>query len=209
MKGFWWKALLAAMLAFPATARAQIYGQFTGAETIPSGGHVFGAYVHASENLFGLISQLRLSFYPNVDFGFQGGLNRIDVGSDDQTTLRIGGDLKFLIAKGGVLDLSAGGALGVETGDGISILTIGPSVVVSRTFAMGNGGGITPYGSMGMFFSNVDIDDFEDSDFAIPFRLGSEFKLSPEIKLVGEIQLRAGDEINDDFSFVTGVNLPF
>jgi hypothetical protein len=209
VKGFWWKAMLAAMLVFPATARAQIYGQFTGAETIPSGGHVFGAYVHASENLFGLVSQLRLSFYPNVDFGFQGGLNRVQVGTNDQTTLRIGGDVKFLISKGGLFDLSAGGALGVETGDGISILTIGPSVVVSRTFPMGSGGGITPYGSLGMFFSNEDIGDSGNSDFAVPFRFGSEFKLSPEIKLVGEIQLRAGDEINDDFSFVTGVNLPF
>ena len=111
-----------------------------------------------------------------------------------------------------VLDLRdrcAGGALGVETGDGISILTLGPSVVVSKTFPMGTGGGITPYGSAGIFFSNEDIGDDQDSDFAVPFRFGSEFKLSPEIKLVGEIQLRAGNETNDDFSFVTGVNLPF
>lgn len=209
MKGLWSKALFAALLLIPATARAQVFGQFTGAETVPAGGHVFGAYVHASESLFGLVSQLRLSFYPNVDFGFQGGLNRIEVGSEDQTTLRIGGDLKFLISKGGMLDLSAGGALGVETGDGISILSLGPSVVASKTFPMGSGGGITPYGSVGMFFSNVDIGDNQDSDFSVPFRFGSEFKLSQEIKLIGEIQLRAGDDLNDDFSFVTGVNLPF
>ena len=208
MTGFLCKALLAVLLTYPATARAQIFGQFTGAETVPTGGHVFGAYVHASENLFGLVSQLRLSFYPNVDFGFQGGLSRLEIGTDDQTTLRIGGDLKFVIAKGGLFDISAGGALGVETGDGISILTLGPSVVASKTFPMGSGG-ITPYGGAGIFFSNEDIGDDEDSDFAVPFRFGSEFKLSPEIKLVGEIQLRAGNETNDDFSFVTGVNLPF
>jgi len=208
VKGFWWKAVLAVLLTIPATARAQVFGQFTGAETVPEGGHVFGAYVHASEDLFGLVSQLRLSFYPNVDFGFQGGLNRLEVEGDDQTTLRIGGDLKFLLAKGGFLDISAGGALGVETGDGLSILTLGPSVVVSKTFPMGNGG-VTPYGSAGIFFSNEDIGDNQDSDFAVPFRFGAEFKLSPEIKLVGEIQLRAGNETNDDFSFVTGVNLPF
>ena len=209
MKAFWTMALMTTALALPVTARAQVYGQFTGAETVPVGGHVFGAYVHASENLFGLVSQLRLSFYPNVDFGFHGGLNRIDFGGDDRTTLRIGGDVKFLVAKNGALDVSAGGALGVETGDNISILTVGPSVVVSRSFAMGTGGGVTPYGGLALLFSNVDVNSSEDSDFSIPFRFGTEFKLSPEIKLIGEIQLRASDEINDDFSFVTGVNLPF
>jgi hypothetical protein len=209
VKAFWTAALMATLLGHPTTARAQVYGQFTGAETVPVGGHVFGAYVHASENLFGLVSQLRLSFYPNVDFGFHGGLNRIDFGGNDRTTLRIGGDVKFLIAKGGSMDVSAGGALGVETGDNISILTVGPSVVVSRTFAMGNGGGVTPYGGVALLFSNVNVNDSEDSDFSIPFRFGTEFKLSPEIKLIGEIQLRASDEVNDDFSFVTGVNLPF
>jgi hypothetical protein len=209
VKGFWTTAVMAVVLALPTTTRAQVYGQFTGAETTPVGGHVFGAYVHASENLFGLVSQLRLSFYPNVDFGFHGGLNRIQIGNDDRTTLRIGGDLKFLIAKGGSVDVSAGGALGVETGDDISILTIGPSVVASRTFAMGSGGGVTPYGGLALLFSNIDVGDNQDTDFSIPFRIGSEFKLSPEIKLIAEIQLRASDEINDDFSFVTGVNLPF
>lgn len=209
MKGFWTSALVAGALLLPATSRAQVYGQFTGAETVPMGGHVFGAYLHASENLFGLVSQLRLSFYPNVDFGFHGGLNRIQIGNNDRTTLRIGGDVKFQIAKGGPVDLSAGGALGVETGDAISVLTVGPTVVVSRTYPMGTGGGITPYGGLGLLFSNLDIADRQDTDFSIPFRFGAEFKLSPEIKLVGEIQLRASDEINDDFSFLTGVNLPF
>ena len=74
---------------------------------------------------------------------------------------------------------------------------------------MGTGGGVTPYAGFALLFSNVDIGDRQEADFSIPFSFGAEFKLSPEIKLVGEIQLRANDEINDDFSFVTGVNLPF
>lgn len=208
MKAFSKWALLAGLLLAPATAKAQVYGQFTGAETVPPGGHEFGAYVNASQNLLGLVSQLRLSFYPNIDFGFHGGLNRISIGTKDRTTLRVGGDVKFVVSKGGAVDVSAGGALGVETGDAISVLTVGPSVVVSRTFTIGNGG-FTPYGGAAILFSNIDISDKQDTDFSIPFRFGSEFKLSPEIKLVAEIQLRANDEINDDFAFVTGVNLPF
>ena len=208
MKKLCMSALVMGSLWLASDARAQVYGQLTGAETAPVGGHVFGAYVEASQNVLGLFSQLRLSFYPNVDFGFHGGLNRISVGTKDRTTLRIGGDVKFLVSKGPV-DVSAGGALGVETGDGISILTIGPTVVASRSFPMGTGGGITPYGGVALLFSNVDIADARQTDVSMPFRFGSEFKISPEIKLVAEIQLRASDEINDDFAFVTGVNLPF
>jgi hypothetical protein len=199
----------AALFLFPAASRAQVYGQFTGAETLPMGGHLFGGYLHASQDLLGVVAQLRLSFYPNVDFGFHGGLTRIEFSSGDRTTLRLGGDLKVQIVKGEAFDLSAGGAVGVETGDEISILTLGPTVVVSRTFAMGAGGGVIPYGGVGLLFSNLDIGDSQDTDFSIPFRFGSEFRLSPEVRLVGEIQLRASDQFNNNFAFVTGVNLPF
>src|SRR5262249_31977652 len=110
---------------------------------------------------------------------------------------------------GGTLDVSAGGAIGLETGDNLSIFTIGPTAVVSKTFPMGSGGAVIPYGGVGLLFSNLDVNNNQNTDFSIPFRLGSELQLSPEIKLVAEFQLRASDEVNDDFSFVTGVNLPF
>jgi len=144
-----------------------------------------------------------------VDFGFQGGLNRIQVGSSDRTTVRMGADVKFVLSKGGPVDISAGGGLGLETGDNLSIFSIGPTAVVSRSFPMGSGGAFIPYGGVALLFSNLNVNDNQDTDFSIPFRLGSEFQLSPEIKLIAEFQLRAGDEVNDDFSFVTGVNLPF
>jgi hypothetical protein len=210
VKGAFRAALVAAVLLLaPTIGRAQVYGQFTGAETVPMGGHVFGAYLHASQDIFGLLGQLRLSFYPNVDFGFHGGITRIQFGSSDRTTLRLGGDVKFQVIKAGAVDLSAGGAVGVETGDEISVLTIGPTMVASKTFPMGATGGITPYAGLGLLFSNVDVRSNQTTDFSVPFRFGSELKLSPELKLVAEIQLRANDEVNDDFSFLTGVNLPF
>jgi hypothetical protein len=199
----------AVLLLAPGAARAQVYGQLSSAETIPMNGHLFGAYLQASEDMLGLLAQLRLSFYPNVDFGFHGGITRLDAGSTDRTTLRIGGDLKVWVVKGGAVDLAAGGALGVETGDELSVLTLGPTVVASRTIAMGSGGGITPYGGVGLLFSNIDVGDNQETDFSLPFRFGAEFKLSPEIRLLGELQLRASDRFNDDIAFVTGVNLPF
>ncbi len=196
------------MLAAPPVG-AQVFGQFTSAECVPMGGHLFGGYVQASENFLGLFSQLRLSFYPNVDFGFHGGLTRTEVGSSSVTTLRIGGDIKCQVAHANPVDLGLGGALGVETGDDLHLLTIGPTVVASKTFATQSGAGVTPYAGVGLLFSNAEIQGRETTDFAIPFRLGAEFRLAPELRLTGEIQLRASDEINDSFAFVTGVNLPF
>lgn len=201
--------IAAVLMALAHPSHAQTYGQFTTAECVPMGGHMFGGYLNASENFLGLMAQLRLSFYPNVDFGFQGGLTRTDLGTQDITTLRVGADLKCQVAKGGSMDVAIGGALGVETGDNIHLLTLGPTVTVSRSFGNPTGGGVTPYGGLGLLFTNADIFDHQTTDFAVPFRLGAEFRIAPELRLLGELQLRASDQYSDDVAFVTGVNLPF
>jgi hypothetical protein len=210
------KLLVVAWLVFGSAASspssAQVFGQFTPGETLPVNGHLFGAYLHASESFLGVLSQLRLSFYPDVDFGFQGGLTRIEFGSTDVTTIRIGGDIKYLAARsrdGAPVDLAIGAALGVETGDDISILTVGPSLVASRTLSMGSNAGVTPFAGVGLFFSNLDVLGDETTDFVLPFRFGAEFRLAPELRLMTELQFRVKDSFNDDVSFVTGVNLPF
>ena len=199
--------IASAVLARP--AQAQVWGQYTSAEVVPVNGHLFGGYVDASQNVLGLLAQLRLSFYPNVDFGFQGGLERVSRAGSDVTSLRIGGDLKALVVHDARGDLSVGGALGVETGDHLHVLSVAPTVVVSRTFGPASGAGVTPYAGMGFRFSNVELGDRQFTDFSVPFRLGAEFRLAPEVRLCAELQLRASDQVNDDFGFVTGVNLPF
>jgi hypothetical protein len=201
--------LIVAVCLAPRPAGAQAYGQFTGAECVPMGGHLFGGYVEASSNTLGLLAQLRLSFYPHVDFGFLGGLTRTDIGDGNVTTLRLGTDLKCQVVHAGPADLSLGGALGVETGDNIHLLTVGPTVVASRAYGPPTGAGITPYAGLGLLFTNAEIHKHESTDFSIPFRFGAEFRLAPEVRLMAELQLRASDEINDDVYFVTGVNLPF
>lgn len=193
-------------------SQAQVYGQFTSAETLPVNGHLFGAYLQASENVVGLFSQLRLSFYPDVDFGFHGGLNRIDSGGSDITTLRLGGDFKYQAVHAGAslpLDLAVGGALGVETGDHINVLSVGPTAVVSRNLQVGSNGAVTPYAGLGLLFGNLNVRGAQEADFSIPLRFGSEFRLAPELRISAELQLRLGDAFNDDIGFVTGVNLPF
>jgi len=214
------KSILAAILAIAALgptdlARAQAFGQYTGAVVVPPNGHVFGAYLNISENVVGRLPQLRLSFYPNLDFGFHGGLSRLDPGGSvaTRTTLRVGGDLRWQLT--GLsptfpADLALGASLAVETADRFKVVTLGPSVVASRTLGGTDGaGGFVPYGGLALLFSSRDAFGFEDSDISLPLRLGIEARLSPEFRLIAELQLFIADRYNDDVGFVTGVNLPF
>lgn len=205
-------ALAAAGIAVALPARAQTFGQFTSAEIIPTNGRLFGAYVVASENVASLLGHLRLSFYPGVDFGFQGGLSRQDFSSGDRTTLRLGTDLKIAVrrqSEAQPVAISIGGGLSVETGDDFSVLSVGPTAVVSRAFATGERTSISPYVGLGIAFTNIDVGDANDTDVSVPLRVGADFGVMPGMSLMGELQFQLGDAFNDDFGFSAGVNMPF
>ena len=194
---------LTAVLAMPAAASAQSFGQFTGAQTLAAGTHLGGGYLTSSSSVLGLLAQLRMSFYPGVDFGFQGGFARQNYP---------GTDLKYQILQPTAeypYSLSVGGGLGVESGDHWNVLSLGPSVVSSRSFP-GNGELVfTPFVGAGLLFSNVNVGSLNESDVSIPFRIGSEVRFNPQISLTGELQLRLGDDFNDDVGFAVGINSPF
>ena len=193
-------------------AGAQAFGQLTGAEVLPVNGHMFGGYLNASDNLLGLFAQLRLSFYPGIDFGFQGGVSRVDMSGTDVSTVRVGGDLKVQLlraASGSPVDLSLGGALGIETGDDISVFGIGPTAVASRSFSLGANGSIVPYAGIAMLIQQTELGQTDDSGLAVPLRLGSEFRFSPDFRMLLEFDFHLNDDFHDDVGLVTGVNLPF
>ena len=202
---------IAAILVWSSPSVAQVYGQYTGADLMEPNQRLFGAYAHSSENEAGLLAQLRLSFYPGVDFGFQGGLVRRTVSLGDRTTLRLGGDIKVRVAQDGPdhpVAIAVGGALGVETGDQVNVLSITPTVTLSRSFHMGETA-VIPYARAGIGFSKLSIGDFDDSDFSLPLRFGSEFRVTASLRLAVELQVSVGDRLNDNLGLVGGVNLPF
>lgn len=206
-------ALAAALAALCSTAtQAQTFGQFTGAEPLAVNARMFGAYVVASENVASLLAHLRLSFYPGVDFGFQGGIARQDYASGDRTNVRLGTDLKVAVrpqSDENPFAISMGGALSVETGDNFTILSLGPTLSISRSYPMGPQTAVTPYAGVGFAFSNIDVGIASDSDFSIPVHVGAETGLAPGVKLVTELQLHLADDFGDNFGFLGGVNLPF
>jgi hypothetical protein len=213
------KRILPAMLAIAALlpvapARAQVFGQYTGATVTPVDGHVFGAYLNVSSSVVGGLSQLRLSLYPKIDFGFQGGLSRLEPGGSysNRTTLRVGGDVRWQLASltgSFPADLAIGAGLGVETSDQYKVITLGPSMVMSRTMGGADGGGYIPYAGLGLNFVSRDAFGVEDTDFSMPLRLGLVSRLTPECHLVTELQLFIVDRFNDNVGFSAGVNLPF
>jgi hypothetical protein len=200
------------LLSIAPHAHAQSFGQYVGADPLPVNARLFGVYLNASDSVVGILSQLRLSFYPGIDFGFQGGIGRTDAGSGDRTTLRLGGDLKGLVSRAGEqgpLDVAVGGHLSVEVGDNYNVMRIGPSVVASRLLAMGESGGVVPYGSLGLTFTRVSAGDADESDFSFPLRAGVEVRAMPEFRFLAELQVNIGDDFNDDVGLAAGVNLPF
>lgn len=205
-------ALVAIGLASTVPAHAQVYGQFTGAEPLPVNGRLFGAYFHSSENSVGVLGQLRLSFYPNVDFGFQGGFARQDFGTNDITAVRLGGDFKVGVMKPSEtrpISVALGACIGIEAGDDYNILSVGPTVVASRAFVTGSGTGVTPYGRVGILFSSIDVGSLDDTDLSMPVRLGGDFRFGGQLGVAVELQLNLADSFNDDFGIAAGVNLPF
>ena len=213
------KNVLAAMLLLAALmpagrAHAQVYGQYTGAVVVSPDSRVFGAYLNLSQNVVGGLAQLRLSFYPNLDFGFQGGISRLDPGAGvaTRTTLRLGGDLRWQITghdPNARADVALGASLGVETADQLKVVTLGPAMVLSRTLGRPEGATFVPYAGLAMMFASRDTFDAKDSGISLPLRMGIEARLAPEFRLIAELQLFIADRYNDDVGFVTGVNLPF
>lgn len=203
--------LLAAALVPASPARAQVFGQYHGATMVPVNGHLFGAYFSASDHVIAGLAQLRLSFYPGLDFGFQGGLTRLDPGGEisSRTTLRVGGDARWHIGALAPTDMALGVCLGVEAGDDYRVIALGPALVASRTLDGGDGKGMVPYAGIALLFTSRDAFGSEDTDISVPLRLGLEARLSPYLRLQTELQLYIADRYNDDVGFSAGINMPF
>lgn len=207
------RATMALAMILPAAARAQSPGPFTGAEVLAPNTHLVGAYLQTGDHALGLMSQLRLSFYPGVDFGFQGGLTRLDVeGGSDRTLIRVGADVRasvLTVAGGNHADVSLGGGLGIESGDDYGTFSLGPSVWVSRAYPLGATGAVAPFAKLGLAYSSLNAGPIDDNDLWIPLDLGAEFRPNPALRLVGEFELRLNNDLNDDWSFAAGAHFPF
>jgi len=204
-------AVIAVFVVAPGNARAQVFGQYSGAETLEPNQHVFGAYLHTSDSVLGAVGQLRLSVYPGIDFGFQGGLSRLHLIGRDRTTLRFGTDIKAAVARPGdsyPFAAALGIGVGVEASDEYSAITLAPSAVVSRRYLLGTVN-VAPYAGVAIAFTRTSLGSLDGSDVTLPVRLGSEVEMAPSARLVLELQFLFGNDIGDGYQVVAGVHFPF
>lgn len=192
-------------------AQAQVFGQFGDARTLALNGRVAGAFFQASESSIGVVGQLRMSFHPGVDFAFQGGISRLDVGDVTRSAIRLGTDVRLRIVEASLdlpVDIAVGGTLGVETADEFNLLSVGPTGVISHTLDLG-GISTSPYLGVAVLFSRLDLGNFDQTDVSLGLRLGADFEFQPSLHALIELQPRFSDEFNDGFSFAAGVQTSF
>ena len=205
-------AAAAALIAACGVARAQSPGPYTTAQILPVNAHFAGAYLQTSDSEIGLLSQLRLSFYPGVDFGFQGGFSRLDAGNSNTGLLRVGADVRYGIARtsqSAPFDFSLGGGFGVDVGDDFTLLSLGPTAYGSVPFQVGSGSTLSPYASAGLSFNHGSSGAVSHNQVTVPINVGMEFRPSTALALALELQLRPGDLYRDDVGLGFGLNLPF
>lgn len=199
-------------LLVPACALAQSLGPFTSAQILPVNARSAGIYLSASESATGLTSQLRMSFYPGIDFGFQGGFSRLEIEGGDKTLLQVGADLRFgtlKAADGAAVDLALGGGFGIDVGDDYNLLTVGPMVFLSRTLPVGASGSFAPYAVSGVSFSTASSGGDSRTDVHVPVNLGAEYRPNAVFSIAAEVQMRLANRFRDDFGFGVGINVPF
>lgn len=202
--------IVALSLAAAGPASAQVQGTLTTGRVLRPNEHLGGSYLAFDKSSATALGQLRMSFYPNLDFGFQGGLARIDVDNNTRTSVKLGGDFRGQVATqaaGSIMDVALGAALGVESADELNQLSVGPQVTVSRTLDMANRW--VAYGGAALLFTRIEVGQETNTDTSCPLRLGMEYSANPYLRLLTEVQLAVSDEVRDDFAVTFGVLFPF
>jgi hypothetical protein len=149
-----------------------------------------------------------------MDFGFQGGIGIYDFGSSDVTAVRMGADFKVLAMPRDstlLVDITAGAGIGVETGDNLNVLRVGPSVIASRGFFGGDPADpvIRPYAGLDLIFSREQVRGEKTSGLTVPIHLGSEIRIAHGIRVDAELQWRIGHRFGDTVAFSTGATTTF
>jgi hypothetical protein len=81
--------------------------------------------------------------------------------------------------------------------------------VASHTFPFSSSSSVVPYVGAMLCFTSSNVGDSSKTDFSLPIRLGTELRAIPGVRLMAEIQLRAGGDPDNHTAFSAGANLPF
>ena len=202
--------VLATLCLFTAPASAQVFGQLHPAHPLRDGSNLWGAYLLLGDRVddVGLLGQVRFGSSPSFDWGLQFGF--VDGPGDGGVVL--GGDIRPSIKRADgefPLDLAFDGAVGLTISDNFTLLELQPALLYSHRFALDGGGALSPYGSVGIDFQNIDYDnpgpgnDRSDTEVDVTARFGLEWEATRTFSVIGEFGVGNQD------SFITGINVLF
>lgn len=203
-------AMAVALACAASPALAQVYGILNDAKVVPLNGHLGGGYLQFDKSSATLMGQLRLSLYPNMDFGFVGGLSRLDIENDTKSSVRLATDFRGQIANQTAdfpVSITLGAAIALESADGFSLLSVGPTAAASRVLDQANQWTAT-FGAS-LLLSRSEINGDRNTDTSLPLRLGLQYAPNADLRIMSEAQLGVSDNIRDDFQFTIGVLFPF
>lgn len=204
------RLMIATLLLAPTAAHAQVFGQWTSARVLDVNAHRFGGQVEFSKHAVGLLGDLRLSLYPDVDFGFQGGFTRLQLEGGNLATARLAADFRFQAMRASdtaPLDLAFGAFIGLESGDRIGRLVVGPSAVASRGITIRGAERAIPYLGVQARYTQFEFHGIQRDDFSMPLRVGCQFPVMQGLRVSGEAQIRLGDDIDDHDALGIGVEI--
>jgi hypothetical protein len=203
-------ALIAVACACPASA--QVAGQLGRAVPIAVDSRVFGGYVGLAKHQAMALGQLRLSFYPGVDFGFQGGFHRYDGDGASRTAVELGADLRTLVVRRGAsapLDVALGGAVQLSNSDSRSVLSVAPTFAAGRSYELSSGAVLSPYFGFALMYARSEVGGNDTTDLSLPLRMGLEYQPRADFRLVLELQEPFSDPQGTHPKLVLGANFPF
>jgi len=190
---------------FTAPASAQVFGQFHPAHPLRDGNNMWGAYLMFGDRVddVGILGQVRFASSSSFDWGLQFGFAD---GPGDGGIL-LGGDIRPSIKHADSefpLDLAFDGAVGLTIGDGYTLLELQPALLFSHRFPLDDGGALSPYGSVGVDFQNVDYDEADgNTETDIVARFGLEWEATRKFGIIGEFG------VGDLDVFALGINAGF
>ena len=197
--------VLATLCLFTAPASAQVFGQFHPAHPLRDGNNMWGAYLLLGDRVddVGLLGQVRFASSSSFDWGLQFGFAD---GPGDGGVL-LGADIRPGIKRADSefpLDLAFDGAIGLTIGDSYTLLELQPALLFSHRFPLDSGGALSPYGSVGVDFQNIDYDEADgDTETDIIARFGMEWEASRKFGVIGEFG------VGDLDVFALGINASF
>lgn len=181
-------------------ADAQVYQPYWTARPVVDDSPALGGAVGFGDSMFRFAGHARFSITSASDLGLELVFDNFEDDVGDDTHLFGGGlDYKYLVVADGArlpFDLAAQACVGMEWGDGLSLLTVPFGFLGSKSILLADDGReITPFGGAYVVIEHTSVDgpgDNDDTDVSAEIRLGTAFQIAGQKRAYAALHLGNG-----------------